>query len=171
MLNINKLPVIKLEQVGEDVSSILSNNTVQFKNMSEAPWFIKKLSSFCNDLYLGYKGIIYVPIGHLDVAMSKNPQDRVVASSKLIPWAYAIKNGSVSSITDLLYMLFNTKVRSYYFMFEYALLKSHDIPEVPELVATGFLSTRRNWFGLKKNPDKVLKVMKEVLASKIDRAS
>ena len=167
MLKINDLPKIDLESISSEVTRLLREDKVQFKSMEEAPWFIKKLSVFCNDLYIGYKDTVYVPIGHEDVAQSKDAKDRVIAASKLIPWVYAVRNGSVSTLFGLLNTLFSTQIRSYYFLYEYALLKSHELPEIPELVATGFISTRRNFFGVRKNPDKVLVILKAMLASKI----
>ena len=167
MLKIKDLPNIDLETISSEVSKLLEENKVQFKSMGEAPWIVRKLSVFCNDLYIGYKDTVYVPDGHVDVAQSKDAKDRVIAASKLIPWVYAVKNGSVSTMFNLLNTLFSTQVRSYYFLYEYALLKSHDLPEIPELVATGFISTRRNFLGFRKNSDKVLLVLKAMLASKI----
>jgi hypothetical protein len=167
MLKVKDLPKIDLESVSLEVTKLLEENKVQFKSIEEAPRIIKKLSIFCNDLYISYKDTVYVPVGHVDVAQSKDAKDRVIATSKLIPWVYAVKNGSVSTIPNLLNTLFSTQVRSYYFLYEYALLKSHDLPEIPELVATGFISTRRNFLGFRKNSDKVLLVLKAMLASKI----
>jgi hypothetical protein len=108
-----------------------------------------------------------VPEGHVYLATSKSENERIIASSKLLPWIYAIKNGSVSTVFNFLYTMLSTEIRAYYFLFEYALLKSHEIPEIPEMVAAGFLSTRKTVILTTKDSDKVLKVLKTLLNTKI----
>jgi len=169
MQKLNNLPQIVLENISDDVTQALE--TVTFKTVKEAPWALRMFSSAFNEPYFAYKTIIYVPDGHVAMAQSKEPEQRIIATSKLLPWVYAIKNNSVNTMLDFFYTMTNVTVRSYYFLYEYALLKSHDLPETPELIATGFISTRRNIFTFRRNPDKVLEVLKNLLNSKIVRTS
>ena len=169
MLNINKLPKIKLEDIAEEVSDLVVNSKIQFKDISEAPWLIKKLAQKTNNLYIAYKDSIYVPEGHTALATSKYDRDRVIATSKLLPWVYAIKNGSVSSISEFLYTIFNSNIRGYYFLFEYALLKSHGLSELADTIATGFVSTRKTIFFTNKNPETLVKILKNILQTKINK--
>lgn len=164
---IDKLPNITLADISTEVTSALESNNILFKSMEEAPWWLRKFSSIYNEYYLAYKNTLYVSSGHIALATSKNPQDRIIATSKLLPWVYAVRNGSVSSVYKFLQTMFNIEVRSYYFLFEFALLKSHELSEIPELVATGFLSSRRNMLGFRKNPEKVVKILKRLLNDKI----
>ena len=171
MIKLNNLPNIKLETISDDVTELLNKNQIQFKSMSEAPWWLRTFSTTFNELYLAYKHTIYVPAGHVALATSKSPQDRIVATSKLLPWVFAIKYKSVSSLLNFLYTIFNTKIRNYYFLFEYGLLKSHDIKEISDLIVIGFISTRKTIFLTKKNPDKILLTLKDLLQTKVDRTA
>ena len=64
--------------------------------------------------------------------------------------------------------MLSSSIRSYYFLYEFSLLKAQEIPtETSDLVAVGFISTRRNFFGFKKNPEKLLKILKSLLNTKI----
>jgi hypothetical protein len=49
------------------------------------------------------------------------------------------------------------------------LLKAHEIPELPELIAFGFIGTRRNKFGFKRNSDKTLEILKEIIDTKVEK--
>lgn len=167
MLKYNELPLIKLDEISSDVTACLNDSKVDFKTFKDAPWLIQKFSSIFSESYVAYKNTIYVPEGHVAMAVSKNFQDRIIATSKLLPWVYAIKNGSVSSVYNFLYTMFSVKVRGYYFLFEYAMLKSHEIEELPELITTGFISSRRTCLGFKRDPDYVLASLRETLNSKI----
>ena len=168
---IDKLPNITLADISTEVTDCLENSNILFKTMEEAPWWLRKFSSLYNEYYLAYKGVLYVSSGHIALATSKNPQDRIIATSKLLPWVYAIRNGSVSSVFKFLQTMFNIEVRSYYFLFEFALLKSHELSEIPELVATGFLSSRKNILGFSKDPDKTVRVLKRLLDTKIVKST
>jgi hypothetical protein len=171
MLNVNKLPSIQLDTISDDVTTLLENNKIDFKNITDAPWFVRLTSHWFNETYLAYLNTVYVPEGHIAMAQSKEPEQRIIATSKLLPWVYAIKNGSVSSKLQFLHTVLNSATRCYYFLFEYALLKSHELSETPELVATGFISSRRNFIGLRKNPDKLLTILKTLLKNKIIKVS
>ena len=167
MQKINELPNITLEDIGREVTLCLDDQQVQFKVISESSWAVRVFSKLFSEFYFAYKNTIYVPEGHVALAQSTVEHNRVIATSKLLPWVYAIKNGSVNTIPNFLYTMFNTNVRCYYFLFEFALLKSHDLVDTPELVAMGFISTRRNFLGIKKNPDNILKELKKLLEDKI----
>jgi len=166
---INNLPNITLSDISSDVVKLLEENKIVFKSMPEAPFWLRTFSKSYNELYIAYKNTLYVNPGHVALATSKIEQDRIIATSKLLPWVYAIKNGSVSSLFKLLQTIFNIQIRSYYFLFEFSLLKSHELQEIPELIAMGFLSSRKNMFGFKRNPDEVILVLKELLATKINK--
>ena len=75
---LNNLPQIKLDSIVEEVTELLNTKQVQFEDMKNAPWAVRKLSVFCNDFYVGYKNTIYVPSGHVEVASSKDEKDRIV---------------------------------------------------------------------------------------------
>ena len=169
MQTLNDLPLIKLEEISGEVTVCLEKNLVEFKRIDEAPWILKKIVSFANETYFSYKGVIYVPEGHIAMAQSQDPNQRIVAPRKLLPWVYAIKNGSVSSLLSFIRTIFSVNIRSYYFLFEYALLKSHELSDMSDLIATGFISTRRSLLGYKKNPDKVLAVLKHLLDKKVSK--
>ncbi len=166
---INNLPNIALSQISSDVETLLSENKIVFKAIEEAPWWLRQFSKLYNEFYLAYKNTIYVPSGHLAIATAKEPNQRLIATSKILPWVYAIKNGSVSSFYKFLQTTFNVEIRSYYFLFEFAFLKAHEMEDLPELIAAGFLSSRKNILGIKKNPDSVIVILKNLLATKIDR--
>ena len=168
---INKLPNIILSDISGDVTKLLEANKVIFKPMEEAPWWIRKFSNIYSEYYLAYKNTLYVAVGHVAIATSKNPTDRIIATSKLLPWVYAIKNGSVSSLFKFLQTMFSIEVRSYYFLFEFAMLKAHELPEIPELIATGFLSSRKNALGMKRNPEKIALILKRLIRDKIERTN
>jgi hypothetical protein len=168
MLSIKELPVIELDNLGDEVDTLLRDGKIKFKALEEAPKLLQLFSSIYCEPYIGFKDTIYVPIGHIEAAQSKEPNQRIIATSKLLPWVYAIKNGSVSSYLNFLRSMINASIRSYYFLFEFSLLKAHEIPtETADLVAVGFISTRRNMLGFKRNPDKLLKILKSLLQSKI----
>lgn len=169
MSNLSNLPVINLSDISNDVTALLDANKIDFLPIEAAPWLLRKFSERYNEYYLAYKNIIYVATGHVAIATSTVSQDRVIATSKILPWVYAIKNGSVASPYKFLRTMFNSEIRSYYFLFEFAFLKCHELQEVPELVATGFLSTRKNILGFKKNPDKLVKLLKSLISTKIHR--
>lgn len=172
MLNIKDLPVIELGSIGEDVDVLLKDGKIKFRALEEAPKLLQLFSSLYCEPYIAYKDTIYVPLGHVEAAQSKEPNQRIIATSKLLPWVYAIKNGSVSSYFTFIRSMVNASIRSYYFLFEFSLLKAHEIPrETADLVAVGFISTRRNLFGFKRNPDKLLKILKTLLQTKVAKPS
>ena len=164
---LNSLPNITLSEVSTDVETMLEK--IVFKSIDEAPWWLRFFSNTYNEFYLSYKDTVYVPNGHLAIATAKEPNQRLIATSKILPWVYAIKNGSVSSPHKFLQTVFNVEVRSYYFLFEFAFLKAHELEDLPELIAAGFLSSRKNILGIKKDPDNVIHVLKSLLATKINR--
>ncbi len=169
MLKVKDLPLIRLDEIGEDVIKLLKENKVQFKGLGEAPKLLQKFSNIYAEPYIAYKDTIYVPNGHIDAAQSKDHNQRIIATSKILPWVYAIKNGSVSSWHSFLFTMF-TAVRYYYFLYEFSLLKAHNLPaDTADLIAIGFISTRKNILGLKKNEDKILTTVKGLLQTKIDR--
>lgn len=169
MLKINDLPNIALDNIGEDVDQLIKNNKLQFRALIQAPKLLKLISEVFCEPYIAYKDTIYVPLGHIEAAQSKEPGQRIIATSKLLPWAFAIKNGSLSSWWSLLYTITNSTIRNYYFLYEFSLLKAHELPaDTSELVAIGFVSTRRNIFLFKKNPDKLLRNMKTLIHTKIE---
>jgi hypothetical protein len=166
---LSKLPIIKLSDINDDVTALLESNGVDFKPMEAAPWWIRKFSERYCEYYIPYKQTLYVATGHIAIATSEVSQDRVIATSKILPWVYAIKNGSVSSLYKFLRTMFNSEIRCYYFVYEFVFLKCHELQEVPELVATGFLSTRKNILGFKKNPDDLVDILRKLLATKVNR--
>jgi len=166
---ISKLPNIALSEISTDVAKLLDENKIIFKPLEEAPWWLRQFSKLYHEYYLSYKNVLYVPSTHIVLATAKESSKRIIATSKVLPWVYAIKNGSVSSLYKFLQTIFNIKIRSYYFLYEFALLKSHEVEEVPDLIAAGFMSSRRNIFGIRKDPDKVIIILKALLASKINR--
>lgn len=168
---LNNLPNIELSEISTEVTACLEAGKVVFKSMEEAPWWIRKFSNIYSEYYLAYKNTLYVAVGHVAIATSKNPTDRIIATSKLLPWVYAIKNGSVSSLFKFLQTMFSIEVRSYYFLFEFAMLKAHELPEIPELIATGFLSSRKNALGMKRNPEKIALILKRLIRDKIERTN
>lgn len=167
MQTVNNLPQISLDSVGVQVETLIRENKVIFKHMAEAPWVIKKLSLIFEELYMAYKNVIYVPEGHVAIANSQSPNDKIIATSKVLPWVFAVQNGSVSSLWQLLHTLTDTDIRGYYFLYEYALLKAHEVREIPDLITLGFASTRRTKFLWRKNPDVVLQSLKTLLATKV----
>ena len=168
MLSIKELPVIELDHMGEEVDVLLKDGKIKFKGLGEAPRFLQWFSNNFAEPYIAYKDTIYVPAGHVEAAQSKDPNQRIIATSKLLPWVYAIKNGSVQSYYSFLCSMLSSSIRSYYFLYEFSLLKAQEIPtETSDLVAVGFISTRRNFFGFKKNPEKLLKILKGLLNTKI----
>ena len=170
MLNINDLPEIKLEGIAEEVDNLLINKAFDFKMMAEAPILIKVFSKFFNEDYIAYKTTIYAHHGHISLAKSQNESDRIIATSKILPWVYIIKNNRCSNILTLLHTLSNTMIRSYYFLYEYAILQSHTIDkDVSELIAMGFVSSRKNIVGMRKNPDKLLETIRTLLQTKITK--
>ncbi len=166
---VDKLPNICLESLSSDIVNLLEKNKITFQSMEEAPWYIKLLSKIYNEHYLSYKNTLYVNSGHIVLATSKEPKERVIASSKLLPWAYAIKNDSVSSIWKLLQLIFNIQLRSYYFLYELSLLKAHNLDNISELMLMGFVSTRKNIFGFKRNPNKIINNLKVLLGTKVNK--
>ena len=172
MLNkLNELPNITLSDISSDIVKLLEQNKIEFKSITEAPWWIRAFSNLYKEPYLAYKNALYVGHGHVALATSKNSTDRIIATSKLLPWAYAIKNNSVSSVFKFLQTMLNVKIRGFYFLYEFSFLKAHDIPEIPDLIAIGFLSSRRNILGYRKDPDKVARILKSLLANKINKES
>lgn len=168
MLKLNQLPSINLECLASDVTSCLDDHQIAFKAFDEAPKLVKILSKIFNEPYLALGNTIYVPDDHVVLVSSENTTYRIIATSKLLPWVYAIKNESVKSMLSLFKMLSNTEVRCYYFLFEYALLRSHDLnASVSDDITTGFISTRKTWLGFKKDPEEVLQVLKNTLAQKV----
>jgi hypothetical protein len=170
MLNVKTLPLISLDDIGDEVDKLLKDGKIQFKGLGEAPKFVQWCSNRYIEPYIAYKDTIYVPNGHIEAAQSKDPNQRIIATSKLLPWVYAIKNGSVSSYYTLIRSISDASIRSYYFLYEFCLLKAHNIPkDTSDLVAVGFISTRKGLFGFKHNPDKLLKTLKTLLNTKINR--
>lgn len=164
---LNNLPQIDLETISSDVDSTLDSGKVDFKSLQDASWWLKAFSKLYGEYYFAYKNIIYVPEAHVSLATSQDNQTRVIATSKVLPWVYAIRNDSVSSIFKFLHTMLNIEIRSYYFLFEFSMLKSHDIQDIPELIATGFLSSRKTFLGIRHNPEKVVKILKQLLREKI----
>ncbi len=165
------LPQINLESLSDDVQTTLKTCNITFKELSDAPWFVKLLSNIYTEPYIAYKTIIYVPNQHVSLAKSLNPTDRICATSKILPWVFAIKNNTTLSLKTLINIITSLNTRSYYFMYEFSLLKAHDIKDISDLVAIGFLSTRKNIFGRRINPDTVFDTLKYILNTKIDHIS
>lgn len=169
MLKIKDLPKIELNGIGSEVDQLLKDSQIQFRSLHEAPGPLRWFSKIYNEPYLAYKNIIYVPEGHVEAAQSKEFNQRIIATSKLLPWIFAIKNGSVSSWYTFLSTMCS-QIRNYYFLYEFALIKSHELPQdTSDLIAVGFISTRKNLFGIKRNPEKVLYNLKALLQSKVER--
>lgn len=166
---ISKLPNITLSDISADVAKLLDENKIVFKPLEEAPWWLRKFSALYHEYYFSYKNTLYVAPGHIALATSKKSTDRIIATSKVLPWVYAIKNKSCSSIFNFLNTMLNTEIRSYYFLFEFSMLKAHDVPEIPDLIAIGFLSSRKGLFGEQKNPNEVMRVLKHLLATKVNK--
>jgi hypothetical protein len=172
MLNIKELPVIQLDVIGEEVSALLIDSKIQFKGLGEAPKLLQWFSNVYAEPYIAFKGAIYVPAGHVEAAQSKDPIQRIIATSKLLPWVYAIKNGGVSSYYTFFNTMLKSSLRCYYFLYEFSLLKAHEIPgDTSDLVVVGFISTRRNFLGFRKNPETLLKTLKSLLRTKISTPS
>ena len=166
---VNSFPDIKLTEISSDVSDMVANKKLSFAPIGEAPRMVRVLAWLFNETYISYKNIVYIPAGHVTLASSANNTDRVVATSKLLPWTYAVKHNRVNDFKSLFTLLSDVETRSYYFIYEYALLKAHEIPELPELIAFGFIGTRRNKFGFKRNSDKTLGILKEIINTKVEK--
>ena len=165
---ISNLPNIVLSDIHAEIETLLSTKKIHFVLMDEAPWWIRQFSKVYNEFYLSYKDTVYIPKAHVALIVSKEPNQRLISTSKVLPWVYAIKNGSVSSFYKFLQTIFIVEIRSYYFLFEFGFLKAHEVEDLPELIAVGFLSSRRNILGVKKSPDKVSNILKELLRTKIN---
>jgi hypothetical protein len=167
MMTLNKLPLIDLECLGKDVLSDLNGDKISFMPIEKASWMLRRFSVIFNEPYFAYKYNIYIPPGHLALATSDDIGDKILANSKLLPWVYAIKNGSVASFISFIYSFLNIETRLYYFCIEYALLRFHQNPEISNTVTTDFLSTRKNILGITKNPNIILNKLKQIGNDKI----
>lgn len=167
MLNINQLPLINTVTLGKDIPAGMIDTMIIFKTIERAPWFLRVFSKFFKEDYMAYKETIYTPTDHLALATSDDLGQRTIATSKLLPWVYAIRHGSVPSLLPFIYTMLNTQVRLYYFIFEYVLLNIHENSEVPRLAMSEFLSTRRNIWGTYKNPNSLLVMFKQIFFKKL----
>jgi len=168
MKNINNLPKINPENIGQDVLSSLATEKIIFKTVEEAPWFLKQLSKTFNEPYFAYKKTIYVPVDHIILAKSENNDNKFIANAKLIPWVYAINNGSVSSLLSTSIVLLNEDIRIYYYIFEIILINSYN-PVISKIINTKFFNSRKTIWGTVKNSDKLIQTLTRLSRDKIHR--
>lgn len=152
-----KLDVI---QLAKDLDTKSQSGEIELHCITDAPLWLKLLF---NGDYIAYKNIIYVPPDHLLLATSKNRQDKVVAVSKLLPWAAAILDGK-TKLSDVLSFRFGWKLRSFYFCYEYVFLKLME-SAYKDLILKGFLVTRKLFF-VRVDYTKVLDFLNQILSTK-----
>jgi hypothetical protein len=128
-----------------------AEDILDFKMLSEAPWFIRLLS---RGNYCAYGTTIYVPSLHLELIKSKHDEDRGLATAKILPYVMAIHDNDSISFTKFLELMFSTRYQAHYFIYEFLFLKmvNHQFKEV---ILTGFLTSRRNILGFKRTFESV----------------
>ena len=141
------------------VDAVVANGTIKFVFLDDAPFWIKVIS---NGSYCACGDTVYVPIDHLKLASSIREKDRTIATAKLLPWVMALRDGHLTSVWKTWMFLKNYKLTSQYFIYEYGFLRLHS-NSFSELILTGFIASRRSFFGRKIKPEYVIDHMKQFL--------
>lgn len=150
-----------LEYVLNHTSSVVTgevSDSLDFKVISDAPWFVRLLS---RGAYCAYGTTVYVPSMHLELMKSKHDEDRGLATAKVLPYIMAIHDNDSISVTKFLSLMFNTRYQAHYFVYEFLFLKmvNHQFKEV---ILTGFLTSRRNILGFKRTFESVEKYIQDI---------
>ena len=128
-----------------------ATDILDFKMLSEAPWFIRLLS---RGSYCAFGTTVYVPSMHLELMKSKHDEDKGLATAKVLPYIMAIHDNTSISFSKFLALMFNTRYQAHYFIYEFLFLKLMD-HRFKETIFTGFLTSRRNIFGFKRSFEEV----------------
>jgi hypothetical protein len=133
--------------------AVIANDsaTVDFKLISDAPWFIRLLS---RGTYCAYGTTVYVPSLHLELVKSKYDEDKELGTAKVLPYVMAIHDNDKISFLKFLSLLFNTRYQAHYFIYEFLFLKMVN-HQFKEPIFIGFLTSRRNIFGMKRTFESV----------------
>ena len=161
LLNNMKVLTTKLQTISYVVSYLnktLSNESISFELLSEAPLWLRFLSK---GQYCGYKNTIYVPKFHLELVKSEHDTDKTIATGKILPWLMLYHDTKTISILSTLRLLFITRYQIHYTLYEILFLKATK-NKFYEVIALGFITSRKGIFG-KLSYDTVEKYISNIL--------
>ena len=144
------------------VDTSISTGTISFDFLSNAPFLIKLIS---NGRYCAYRTTVYVPIDHLTLVSSEHPSDRLVATSKVLPWVIAMRDGHLASYFNVWKFLHDYRLVCKYFLYEFGLLKSNNHPQA-DIIYGGFVVSRKTFWGRLIDPDVVVAQLRSSIKEK-----
>ena len=129
------------------LNKLISDETISFELLSEAPLWLKLLS---RGQYCGYKNVIYVPKVHLELVSSEYDTDKTLATAKMLPWIMCFHDGKNRiSVSQLLKLLFFVRYQIHYTLYELLFLKATN-NKFYQPITLGFMITRRHFWSFKK---------------------
>lgn len=156
----NKLQTISY--VLKYLDTVLTNESVSFELLSEAPKWLRVVS---RGNYCAYRNVIYVPSFHLELVSSESDIERTLATSKLLPFIMLLhdNNENISKLKALQSLL-SLSYRIHYGMYEFLFLKATD-NKFYELVTVGFMTSRK-LFNVFKVPYKTIETWMSAVLDK-----
>lgn len=157
----NKLQCISY--VLKYLNTVLTNETISFELISEAPKWLRLIS---RGNYCAYKNTVYVPNFHLELVSSPSDVDRTLATSKLLPWVMLLhdNNTNISKLKALQGLL-SLSYQIHYGMYEFLFLKATN-NEFYELVTVGFMTSRKMFSIFKTLPYKAIELWMSAILEK-----